>query len=125
MRLFTLLYHIPVFGWMLRSAAKGDDSERILFLVDLVMIWVMAAIFFGLPAVIYPAVVFAIGFIVFLVVFTAGDLRTPEEEPGPHDTAAGRTRRHPRSGGVRRPDTHRPTAPGRRFPTCRGPLASR
>ena len=75
MKLSTLIYNIPIIGWMLRSAAKGGDSEKIFFLLDVIMIWVMAIIFFGLPAVIYPAVVFAIGFLIFLVYFTASDLR--------------------------------------------------
>lgn len=79
MKLSTLIYAIPVVGWMLKSAAKGDDSEKIFFLLNFVMIWGMAAIFWGLPAVIYPAVVLAIGFLLFLVVFTAGDLRNSEE----------------------------------------------
>jgi len=79
MKLSTIIYNIPVIGWMLKSAAKGDDSEKIFLLLNFVMIWAMAVIFWGLPAVIYPAVVFAIGFLLFLVVFTAGDLRNSSE----------------------------------------------
>lgn len=75
MKLSTIIYNIPVIGWMLRSAARGDDSEKIFFLLNFVMIWGFAVIFYGLPAVIYPAVVLAIAFLIFLVVFTAGDLR--------------------------------------------------
>ncbi len=79
MKLSTIIYNIPVIGWMLRSAAKGDDSEKIFLLLNFVMIWAMAVIFWGLPAVIYPAVVLAIGFLIFLVIFTAGDLRNSGE----------------------------------------------
>lgn len=73
MRLSTLIYNIPVIGWMLKSAARGGDSEKIFFLVDLVMIWAFAVVFFGLPALIYPAIVMAIGILAFLVYFTASD----------------------------------------------------
>ena len=79
MKLSTIIYNIPVIGWMLKSAAKGDDSEKIFLLLNFVMIWVLAIMFWGLPAVIYPAVVLAIGFLLFLVVFTAGDLRNSSE----------------------------------------------
>jgi hypothetical protein len=74
MRLSTLIYNIPVIGWMLRSAARGSDSEKIFFLLDLVMVWVIAIVFFGLPAVIYPAVVLAVAMLLFLVYFTASDM---------------------------------------------------
>jgi len=79
MKLSTIIYNIPVLGWMLKSAAKGDDSEKIFLLLNFVMIWVLAIMFWGLPAVIYPAVVLAISFLLFLVVFTAGDLRNSSE----------------------------------------------
>ena len=76
MKLSTLIYSVPVIGWMLRSAARGGDSEKIFFLLDLIMIWAIAVVYFGLPALIFPAVFLAIGFLIFLVFFTADDLRS-------------------------------------------------
>ena len=74
MKLSNLIYAIPVIGWMLKSAARGDASEKVFFLLNIIMVWAFAVYFFGLPALIYPAVVFAVSFLAFLVVFTAGDL---------------------------------------------------
>lgn len=74
MNLSSLIFHIPVIGWMLKSATKGPVSEKIFFLLNLVMIWAFAGLFFGLPAIFLPAVVFAIGYLLFLVFFTASDL---------------------------------------------------
>ena len=77
MKLSKLIYAIPVIGWMLESAVKGHVSEKVFFLVNLVMIWAFAVAFFGLPALIFPAVVFAVGFLIFLVFFTASDIFDP------------------------------------------------
>ena len=77
MKLSKLIYAIPVIGWMLKSAVHGSVSEKTFFLVDLVMVWAIAVSFFGLPALIYPAVIFAAGFLVFLVFFTASDITDP------------------------------------------------
>ena len=74
MKLSTLIYNIPVIGWMLKSAITGSVSEKVFFLLDLIMVWAFAVIFFGLVAVIIPAVVLAIGMLLFLVVFTASDM---------------------------------------------------
>ena len=83
MKLSSLIYAIPVIGWMLKSAVHGSVSEKTFFLVDLVMIWAIAVYFFGLPALIFPAVFFAIGFLIFLVFFTASDITDPAGQHKP------------------------------------------
>ena len=79
MTLTKLVFSIPVVGWMLGSAARGTESEKVAFLLNLAMIWAFAVIFFGLPALFIPAVIFAIGFLIFLVFFTASDFVKPAE----------------------------------------------
>lgn len=71
----TLAFSVPVIGWMLKSAWHGDAREKTLFLVNLVMIWALAILYFGYPALILPALVLAGSYLAFLVVFTAGDFR--------------------------------------------------
>ncbi|MCI5078228.1 hypothetical protein [Oricola sp.] len=77
----TAIYLVPVFGWLLRSAAHGDVREKVFFLLNLIMIWAFAITQLGYPALIVPALAFAGTYLAFLVVFTAGDLRAGVEIP--------------------------------------------
>jgi len=52
-----VLYAIPVLGWLLRDAAEGSDDAPIFFLVNLAMMWLLSALFFGYPGIIIPALV--------------------------------------------------------------------
>lgn len=51
----AVIYNIPVFGWMLREAAQGTVTAKLLFVLNCVLIWVLAIAVFGFPAIIIPA----------------------------------------------------------------------
>ncbi|MBR0557808.1 hypothetical protein J5J10_19140 [Ciceribacter sp. L1K23] len=53
--LTRVIYHVPVFGWMLKEAVLGPVTAKILFVVNLVLLWILAIVFFGYPAIILPA----------------------------------------------------------------------
>lgn len=76
----TGLFAIPVFGWLLRSAWHGDTREKVFFLVNLLLLWALAILNFGYPALIVPAVAIAFAYLAFLVAFTAGDFFPRGEE---------------------------------------------
>jgi hypothetical protein len=76
MKIFrTVLFAVPVIGWLLRSAWHGDATEKAFFVVNLLMAWALAFLQFGYPALIVPALAVAGFYIAFMVYFTAGDLR--------------------------------------------------
>ena len=52
-----ILYAIPVLGWLLRDAAEGGDKALIFFLLNLAMMWLLSALFFGYPGIIIPALI--------------------------------------------------------------------
>lgn len=68
------LVYIPVVGLLARSARLGGMTEKTLFIVNLVLLWITAIWFFGYPAIILPALTAAISYLAFLVVLTSGDL---------------------------------------------------
>ena len=50
-----MVYAIPVLGWMLKDVAYGDKDNIYYFIAALVMMWIIAIIAFGYPAIIIPA----------------------------------------------------------------------
>lgn len=81
MKIFgTILFAVPVVGWLLRSAWHGDAREKAFFVGNLMMAWAIAFLQFGYPALIVPALVVAGSYIAFMVYFTAGDLRAVRAE---------------------------------------------
>jgi len=72
--LLRLLFAIPVIGWMLRDAVRGESDSKAWFLANIVMIWLLAVVFFGYPAIIIPALVATASIIVTLVAMTAHGL---------------------------------------------------
>lgn len=69
-----LLFAVPVFGWMLRSAWYGDMVEKLFFLANVLALWAIAIRFVGYGALIVPLLVVAAVYLATLVVLTAGDL---------------------------------------------------
>ncbi len=67
-----VVYAIPVIGWMLREAIEGPVTAKILFLVNLVMVWILAIIMFGYPAIILPALVLVPTMFTILILITNG-----------------------------------------------------
>jgi hypothetical protein len=64
------LYHVPVFGWMLKEAVLGPAATKTLFVVNLLLAWVVSAMAFGYPAIILPALTFVPLMFVFLIILT-------------------------------------------------------
>lgn len=67
-----LIYHIPVIGWILREAAEGSAAVKALFLVNCVVLWLLAIFLFGYPAIIIPALCLTAGMFVLLVLIMNG-----------------------------------------------------
>lgn len=70
--LARMIYHVPVFGWMLKEAALGSTTAKILFIVNCLLIWLLAIAFFGYPAIILPALAGVLGMFVVLILITMG-----------------------------------------------------
>lgn len=70
----NVLFAVPVFGWMLRSAWYGDAIEKLFFLANVLALWVFAIYFIGYAALIVPLLALAGLYLIAMVVLTAGDL---------------------------------------------------
>ena len=70
----NVLFAVPVFGWMLKSAWYGDGVEKLFFLANVLALWGFAIYFIGYAALIVPLLVVAGLYLVTMVVLTAGDL---------------------------------------------------
>jgi hypothetical protein len=66
----AVIYNIPVFGWMLREAVEGTTTARVLFIVNCVLIWLLAIAWFGYPAIIIPALAAVGGMFAILFVLS-------------------------------------------------------
>lgn len=67
-----MLYNVPVFGWMLKEAVAGPATTKVLFIVNLVLLWLLAIFCFGYPAIIIPALVAVPAVFVVLILITMG-----------------------------------------------------
>lgn len=70
--LSVVLYRIPVFGWMLKEAMQGATTTKVLFVINLLMIWLLAILAFGYPAIILPALAAVPAMFVVLILITMG-----------------------------------------------------
>lgn len=68
----TILFQIPVLGWMIREAAAGPAGTKALFLVNCGMTWMLAILVFGYPAIIIPALCLVPTMFVVLILITKG-----------------------------------------------------
>ncbi len=50
-----VIYRVPLFGWMLKEAIRGPTTAKVLFGVNLLMVWLLAILTFGIPGIIIPA----------------------------------------------------------------------
>ena len=73
----TILAYGLLIGFLGRAAMRGGDTEKVMFVVNVVLLWLSAIWFFGYPALIGPAVLAAIGILVMLVIMTSADLLNP------------------------------------------------
>ena len=67
-----LVYHVPVFGWMLKEAVQGSQTAKVLFLINCALIWLLDIIAFGYPAIIIPALILVPVIFVLLILITTG-----------------------------------------------------
>jgi hypothetical protein len=67
-----MIYHVPVFGWMLKDAVKGPTTAKVLFIVNLLLLWLLAIVTFGYPAIILPALTAVPVMFVVLILITKG-----------------------------------------------------
>ncbi|QRY64966.1 hypothetical protein JVX98_04725 (plasmid) [Ensifer sp. PDNC004] len=67
-----LVYHVPVFGWMLKEAVQGSQTAKVLFLVNCALLWLLAILTFGYPAIIIPALILVPVIFVLLILITMG-----------------------------------------------------
>lgn len=70
--MLKVLYHVPIFGWMLKEAVSGSETAKVLFLVNGALLWLLAAIFFGYPGIILPALVAVPVIFIILIMITKG-----------------------------------------------------
>ncbi len=67
-----MIYHVPVFGWMLKEAITGPTTAKVLFVVNLLLVWLLAILAFGYPAIIIPALAAVPTMFVILIMITKG-----------------------------------------------------
>ncbi|MET3613313.1 putative membrane protein [Rhizobium aquaticum] len=66
----AVIYNIPLFGWMLREAAEGTVTAKLLFVINCLLIWALAIVMFGFPAIIIPALAAVAGMFVILFILS-------------------------------------------------------
>ncbi|RYC25795.1 hypothetical protein [Ciceribacter ferrooxidans] len=70
--LARMVFSVPVFGWMLREAFTGPTTAKLLFILNLVLVWILAIAYFGYPAIILPALTAVPVIFTTLIVITKG-----------------------------------------------------
>ena len=58
--------------WMLKEAVQGPTTAKVLFVANLLMVWLLAILAFGYPAIIIPALVPVPAMFVVLLLITKG-----------------------------------------------------
>jgi hypothetical protein len=67
-----LIFNIPILGWLLKEAAHGPASVKTMFLINVKMLWLLAILIFGYPAIIIPALILVPTMFVVLFIITKG-----------------------------------------------------
>lgn len=67
-----LMYRVPLLGWMLKEAVQGPTTAKVLFVANLLMVWLLAILAFGYPAIIIPALAAVPAMFVVLLLITKG-----------------------------------------------------
>lgn len=85
--LWVCLAAVPAVALLLRSALRGNDGEKIAFVVNVMLLWFAAAVVFGYPGIILPALFLTAVVLISLIVMTAADMlsKPAEAEPGVTD----------------------------------------
>lgn len=69
--------YLAIIGFLGWFAWRGGETEKLMFVVNVALLWISAIWLFGYPALIGPAVVAAASYLLFLVVLTSSDLKVP------------------------------------------------
>lgn len=77
----AILAYVTIIAVLGRAAWRGGVTEKAMFVVNVVLLWLSAIWFFGYPALIVPAIAAAIAYLALLVVMTSSDLRVPVTVP--------------------------------------------
>lgn len=88
----NLVFAIPVFGWMLKSAWYGDMVEKLFFLANVIAVWAFAIYLIGYAALIVPLLALAGLYLIGMVILTAGDLLSPAVSRAPVRRSGGAPR---------------------------------
>jgi len=67
-----MIYRVPLFGWMLKEAIQGPTTAKVLFVVNVLLLWILAILTFGYPAIIIPALSAVPIMFVLLILITKG-----------------------------------------------------
>jgi hypothetical protein len=67
-----IVYAVPLFGWMLKDVVHGDADNIYWFIASMIMMWILAIIAFGYPAIIIPALALVPTIFLVLLVITRG-----------------------------------------------------
>jgi len=67
-----MIYRVPLFGRMLKEAIHGPTTAKVLFVVNLLLLWLLAIVTFGYPAIIIPALIAVPIMFVLLILITKG-----------------------------------------------------
>ncbi|HRX38833.1 MAG: hypothetical protein KDA48_03430 [Amphiplicatus sp.] len=62
-----IFFSVPIIGWALREAVRGGAHAKTLFLVNCLMLWALAVMLLGYPAIILTAL--AMTAVLFVFVF--------------------------------------------------------
>lgn len=82
MMALAIVIYGAIIAFLGRAAMRGGDTEKVMFVVNVVLLWVSAIWLFGYPALIGPAVLAAVSILALLVIMTSADLLNPA---GAHD----------------------------------------
>jgi len=70
----AILAYGAIIGFLGRAALRSGDTEKVMFVVNVALLWLSAIWLFGYPALIGPAVFAAVGILALLVIMTSADL---------------------------------------------------
>ncbi|MDF1607423.1 hypothetical protein PZ897_04475 [Hoeflea sp. YIM 152468] len=70
----ALMAYGSIIGVLAWAAWRGGDTEKVMFVINTLLLWLSAIWLFGYPALIGPAIVAAVGYLALLVVLTSSDM---------------------------------------------------
>lgn len=67
-----MIYRVALVGWILKEAMHGPTTAKVLFVVNLVAVWLLSVVTWGYPAIIIPALMAVAAMFVVLILITKG-----------------------------------------------------